>query len=93
VQPLQPEQASRHDRTHVPRQPQSRRAYEPLPAIFPGHVAKVVRQCHYGERDLVLMSWGLLLLQDGRAPKRVTNVRDDTILKSTGAARSRSGAA
>jgi len=27
-------------------------AYEPLPAIFPGHVAPVVRQCHYGERDL-----------------------------------------
>jgi len=57
-------------------------AYEPLPAIFPGHVAPVVRQCDDGERDLVLMSWGFLLLQDGRAPKRVTNVRDDKILGS-----------
>ena len=28
------------------------------------------------------MSWGFVLLQNGRAPKRVPNVRDDTILKS-----------
>jgi putative SOS response-associated peptidase YedK len=28
------------------------------------------------------MNWGYVLLQNGRAPKRVTNVRDDTILKS-----------
>ena len=28
------------------------------------------------------MSWGFVLLQNGRAPKRVTNVRDDKILKS-----------
>src|SRR5262245_48467675 len=57
-------------------------AYEPRPAIFPGHVAPVARQCDDGERDLVLMSWGFLLLQDGRAPKRVTNVRDDKVLAS-----------
>jgi putative SOS response-associated peptidase YedK len=57
-------------------------AYEPLSAIFPGHVAPVVRQRDDGERDLVLMNWGFVLLQDGRAPKRVTNVRDDTIIKS-----------
>jgi putative SOS response-associated peptidase YedK len=57
-------------------------AYEPVSAIFPGHVAPVVRQFDDGERDVVLMHWGFLLLQDGRAPKRVTNVRDDTILKS-----------
>jgi putative SOS response-associated peptidase YedK len=31
---------------------------------------------------MVVMSWGFVLLQDDRAPKRVTNVRDDTILKS-----------
>ena len=28
------------------------------------------------------MSWGFVLLQNGRAPKRVTNVRDDKILES-----------
>ena len=28
------------------------------------------------------MNWGFVLLQNGRAPRRVTNVRDDTILKS-----------
>jgi putative SOS response-associated peptidase YedK len=57
-------------------------AYEPQSSIFPGHVAPVVRQCDDGARDLVLMSWGFVLLQDGRAPKRVTNVRDDKILAS-----------
>ena len=57
-------------------------AFEPLPAIFPGRVAPVVRQSADGERELVLMNWGYVLLQNGRAPKRVTNVRDDTILKS-----------
>jgi putative SOS response-associated peptidase YedK len=56
--------------------------YVPLPAIFPGHVAPVVRQADDGEREISLMSWGFLLLQDGRAPKRVTNVRDDKILNS-----------
>src|SRR5262245_35669793 len=58
------------------------KAYEPLPAIFPGYVAPVVRLRDDGERDLVLMNWGFVLLQDGRTPKRVTNVRDDTILVS-----------
>ena len=28
------------------------------------------------------MSWGFVLLQNGRAPRRVTNVRDDKILES-----------
>jgi putative SOS response-associated peptidase YedK len=28
------------------------------------------------------MSWGFVLLQDGKAPRRVTNVRDDKILTS-----------
>ena len=57
-------------------------AFEALPAIFPGRIAPVVRQSADGERELVLMNWGYVLLQNGRAPKRVTNVRDDTILKS-----------
>jgi putative SOS response-associated peptidase YedK len=54
-------------------------AYEPLPAIFPGRVAPVVRQSADGEREITLMSWGFVLLQNGKAPKRVTNVRDDKI--------------
>lgn len=29
------------------------------------------------------MSWGFLLLQTGKAPRRVTNVRDDKIVKSS----------
>jgi putative SOS response-associated peptidase YedK len=57
-------------------------AYEPLPAIFPGRVAPVVRQSVDGEREITLMSWGFVLLQNGKAPKRVTNVRDDKIRES-----------
>ncbi len=56
--------------------------YDPLDAIFPGYVAPVVRSAADGERELVTMSWGFVLLQDGRAPRRVTNVRDDKILTS-----------
>jgi putative SOS response-associated peptidase YedK len=57
-------------------------AFEPLPAIFPGHQAPVVRRAEDGERELVLLSWGFVLLQDGRAPRRVTNVRDDKVRTS-----------
>jgi len=57
-------------------------AFEPVSAIFPGHTAPVVRCSADGERELVLMSWGFVLLQNGRAPRRVTNVRDDKILES-----------
>jgi hypothetical protein len=56
--------------------------FEPLPAVFPGHVAPVVREDADGERQIVLMSWGFVLLQKDRAPRRVTNVRDDKILES-----------
>lgn len=55
---------------------------EPLPAIFPGHIAPVVRSAADGERELVAMSWGFVLPQPGRAPRRVTNVRDDKIRAS-----------
>jgi putative SOS response-associated peptidase YedK len=55
----------------------------PLPAIFPGHVAPVVRKAADGERELVAMNWGFMLLQDNRAPRRVTNVRDDKIRTSS----------
>jgi putative SOS response-associated peptidase YedK len=57
-------------------------AYEPLPAIFPGRVAPIVRQSADGEREIILMSWGFVLLQNGKAPRRVTNVRDDKIRES-----------
>ena len=37
----------------------------------------MVRRADDGERELVQMSWGFVLLQDGKAPRRVTNTRDD----------------
>jgi putative SOS response-associated peptidase YedK len=46
-------------------------------AIFPGYVAPVVRKADEGERGLVNLNWGFVLLQKGPAPRRVTNVRDD----------------
>ena len=51
----------------------------PLQAIFPGHRAPIVRLAADGEPELITMSWGFVLLQDGRAPKRVTNTRDDKL--------------
>jgi putative SOS response-associated peptidase YedK len=57
-------------------------AFEPLAAIFPGHVAPVVRQTEDNERELVMLSWGFVLLQKDKAPRRVTNVRDDRVLES-----------
>jgi putative SOS response-associated peptidase YedK len=53
-----------------------------LPAIFPARMAPVVRQAADGERELVNLSWGFVLQQKDRAPKRVTNVRDDKVLAS-----------
>ncbi len=57
-------------------------AFEPLDAIFPGHIAPVIRVADDGERELVRMSWGFVLPQPGRAPRRVTNTRDDKALTS-----------
>ncbi len=57
-------------------------AFAPLPAIFPGHVAPVIRRTTDGERELSLMSWGFVLPQPGKAPRRVTNARDDKVLGS-----------
>jgi putative SOS response-associated peptidase YedK len=57
-------------------------AVDPLASIFPGHAAPVVRQAADGERELVTLNWGFVLLQKDRAPRRVTNVRDDKILTS-----------
>jgi putative SOS response-associated peptidase YedK len=56
-----------------------RASFQPVNAIFPRHIAPVVRQSSDGERELVLMSWGFMRLEKGRAPKPVTNVRDDQI--------------
>ena len=57
-------------------------AFEPLNAIFPKHVAPVVRRAADGEREIINMSWGFMLLQQGRAPRPVTNVRDDKLRTS-----------
>lgn len=54
-------------------------AFEPLPAIFPRHVAPIIKQSSDGERELVMRSWGFILLREGYAPKPVTNTRDDKI--------------
>src|SRR6185436_11163149 len=68
---------------HFLRVPHNRSAaFEPASAIFPGHIAPVVRPSVDGEREIVLVSWGFVLPQNGRAPRRVTNVRDDKILES-----------
>ena len=56
-----------------------RAAFQPVNAIFPRHIAPVVRYSADGEREIVLMAWGFMRLQDGRAPRPVTNVRDDQI--------------
>ena len=53
--------------------------FDALPAIFPGHMAPVIKQSSDSERELVLRSWGFVLLRKGYAPKRVTNTRDDKI--------------
>jgi hypothetical protein len=49
-------------------------AIEPKPSIFPGYVAPIVRQAADGEREVVNLNWGFVLLQKGLAPRRVTNV-------------------
>ena len=39
-------------------------------AIFPGHSAPVVRLAEDGERELVNLSWGFVLPQTGKVPRR-----------------------
>jgi putative SOS response-associated peptidase YedK len=56
--------------------------FEPLASIFPGHEAPVLRVDSDGALAFSLMHWGFVLPQPGRAPKRVTNVRDDRIQTS-----------
>ncbi|MGD9667849.1 MAG: SOS response-associated peptidase [Hyphomicrobiaceae bacterium] len=57
-------------------------AFESKDAIFPGHTAAVVRVAEDDVRELVNMSWGFVLPQKGRAPRRVTNTRDDKVRSS-----------
>lgn len=51
------------------------------PAIFPGYDAPVAR-VRDGGRELVMMHWGFVLPQQGRAPKLVNNTRDDKAASS-----------
>ena len=46
--------------------------FKPLPAIFPGHAAPVIRPAGDGDREMNIMSWGFVLPQPGKAPRRVT---------------------
>ena len=55
---------------------------EPKSAYFPGRMAPVVRRSADRERELLQLSWGFVLNQKDKAPKRVTNVRDDKALTS-----------
>lgn len=52
-----------------------------LRAIFPGQDAPVVRPVEDG-RELTMMHWGFVLPQQGKAPKDVTNARDDKVRES-----------
>lgn len=51
-------------------------------AIFPAQDAPVVRLSTDGERELSIMNWGFVLPQQGKAPKRVTNARNDKVTAS-----------
>jgi putative SOS response-associated peptidase YedK len=48
-------------------------AIESKDGIFPGHNAPVVRCAEGGERELFNFSWGFILPQPGKAPRRFTN--------------------
>lgn len=56
--------------------------FSPQLTLFPARMAPVVRLAGDGERELVTMSWGFVLLQQDKAPRRVTNTRDDKIHSS-----------
>ncbi|MFP4537664.1 MAG: SOS response-associated peptidase [Dichotomicrobium sp.] len=53
--------------------------FDPMAAIFPGGEAPVIRAAEDGDREIALLSWGFPLLLKGKAPKRVTNMRDDKL--------------
>lgn len=51
--------------------------FEPFDQKFPGMFAPVVRKAEDGERELLELSWGFVLLQKGKAPRRVQNTRSE----------------
>jgi len=57
-------------------------AFDPLPAIFPGHSAPVVRLADDGAREISILSWGFVLPQKDKVAKRVTNARDEKVRTS-----------
>ena len=48
-------------------------------AKFPANTAPIIRNASDGERELANLSWGFVRPMAGINPRRVTNVRDDTI--------------
>ena len=54
-------------------------AVEQKSAIYPGNEALVVRISSDGDQETVAMSWGFVLLQKYKAPRRVFNTRDDKV--------------
>lgn len=56
--------------------------FEPKVAIFPGNQAPIIRVADDGERMLEEAFWGFVRLPKGKAPGRVGNVRNDTILSN-----------
>ena len=58
-------------------------AFDPVASIFPRQSAPVIRRAADGEHELVMMTWGFVLLQQGKAPRPVTNVRDDKLRTSS----------
>ena len=49
----------------------------PQSEIFPGYETPVIRLDNDSERELVMMTWGFVLPQQGRPPKCVTNTHDE----------------
>jgi len=54
----------------------------PRPRVFPRETTPVLRVDGQGRRRFDLLSWGFLLTRQGKAPKPVTNARDDTLVSS-----------
>jgi putative SOS response-associated peptidase YedK len=61
--------ASCEDALPVPRERHRTQAIEAKPAIFPGNVAPVVRKSEDGERELVNLNWGFVMMQKGLVPR------------------------
>lgn len=51
-------------------------------ALYPAQDVPVVFKAGEADRGLALMSWGYILPQEDKAPKRVTNARSDRVTRS-----------